>query len=53
MEQSVLLAERWIMARLRHARFFSLAELNAAITVENGGAIFGHASGGIVLLRAA
>ena len=32
-EQSVLLAERWIMARLRHARFFSLAELNAAITV--------------------
>ncbi len=30
-EQSVLLAERWIMARLRHARFFSLAELNAAV----------------------
>src|SRR3954451_18143915 len=31
-EQSVLLAERWILARLRHARFFSLAELNGAIT---------------------
>jgi transposase len=30
-EQSVLLAERWILARLRNARFFSLAELNAAI----------------------
>ena len=32
-EQSVLLAERWILARLRHARFFSLAELNGAIAV--------------------
>jgi transposase len=31
-EQSVLLAERWVMARLRHARFFSLAALNAAVT---------------------
>src|SRR3954447_3352615 len=31
-EQSVLLAERWILARLRNARFFSLAELNGAIT---------------------
>jgi len=30
-EQSVLLAERWILARLRNARFFSLADLNAAI----------------------
>ena len=30
-EQSVLIAERWILARLRHARFFSLAELNGAI----------------------
>jgi transposase len=30
-EQSVLLAERWIAARLRNARFFSLGELNAAI----------------------
>jgi transposase len=30
-EQSVLIAERWILARLRNARFFSLAELNAAI----------------------
>jgi len=27
----VLLVERWILARLRHRRFFSLAELNAAI----------------------
>src|SRR3712207_8334070 len=31
-EQSVLLAERWILARLRNARFFSLAELDGAIT---------------------
>jgi transposase len=30
-EQSVLIVERWILARLRHARFFSLAELNTAI----------------------
>ncbi|NUJ82042.1 IS21 family transposase [Methylocystis sp. FS] len=30
-EQSVLIAERWILARLRNRRFFSLAELNAAI----------------------
>ena len=30
-EQSVLLAERWVLARLRNARFFSAAELNAAI----------------------
>ena len=30
-EQSVLLAERWILARLRNRRFFFLAELNAAI----------------------
>jgi hypothetical protein len=28
----VLLDERWIPARLRNARFFSLAELNGAIT---------------------
>jgi hypothetical protein len=27
----VLVVERWIPARLRHQRFFSLAELNAAI----------------------
>ena len=27
----MLLAERWILARLRNRRFFSLAELNAAI----------------------
>ena len=31
-EQSVLLVERWVLARLRNTRFFSLAELNAAIT---------------------
>jgi transposase len=30
-EQSVLLVERWVLARLRNTRFFSLAELNAAI----------------------
>lgn len=30
-EQSVLLVERWILARLRHQGFFSLSELNAAI----------------------
>jgi len=30
-EQSVLLVERWVMARLRNVRFFSLAELNGAI----------------------
>ncbi|HEY5410195.1 MAG TPA: IS21 family transposase [Caulobacteraceae bacterium] len=30
-EQSVLLAQRWVVARLRNRRFFSLAELNCAI----------------------
>lgn len=30
-ELSVLLAQRWILAVLRHRRFFSLAELNEAI----------------------
>jgi len=30
-EQSVLLAQRWVVARLRNRRFFSLVELNAAI----------------------
>ena len=30
-EGSVLLVERWILARLRNRRFFSLGELNAAI----------------------
>ena len=30
-EVGVLLVERWIIARLRNRRFFSLAELNAAI----------------------
>ena len=30
-EGSVLLVQRWILARLRNRRFFSLAELNAAI----------------------
>ena len=30
-EVGVQVVERWILARLRHRRFFSLAELNAAI----------------------
>ena len=30
-ENGVLLAERWILAKLRHHRFFALAELNAHI----------------------
>jgi len=30
-EVAVQIAQRWILARLRHQRFFSLAELNAAI----------------------
>lgn len=30
-EQTVLLVSRWVLARLRHQRFFSLDELNAAI----------------------
>jgi len=30
-EVAVLVVERWILARLRHRRFYSLAELNAAI----------------------
>lgn len=30
-EGAVLIVERWILARLRNRRFFSLAELNAAI----------------------
>jgi transposase len=30
-EQSVLLAERWVLARLRNARFFSAADLNVTI----------------------
>ena len=30
-EAAVLLVERWILARLRNQRFFSLDELNAAI----------------------
>jgi transposase len=30
-EVAVLIVERWILARLRHRRFFSLAELNEAI----------------------
>jgi transposase len=29
-EVGVQVVERWILARLRHRRFFSLAELNAA-----------------------
>lgn len=30
-EMSVLVVQRWILARLRHRQFFSLGELNAAI----------------------
>jgi transposase len=30
-ETGVLIAQRWILARLRHRRFFSLAELNNAV----------------------
>lgn len=30
-ESAVLIAERWIIAALRHQKFFSLAEVNAAI----------------------
>ena len=30
-EVAVLVVERWVLARLRHRRFFSLGELNAAI----------------------
>jgi len=30
-EAGVLLAQRWILARLRHQRFFSLDEVNRAI----------------------
>lgn len=30
-EAGVLLAQRWILARLRRQRFFSLAEVNTAI----------------------
>lgn len=33
-EAGVLLVQRWILARLRNRRFFSLEELNAAIAVE-------------------
>src|SRR6516162_6249561 len=32
-EVGVQVVGRWILARLRHRRFFSLAELNAAIRV--------------------
>ncbi len=32
-EGAVLIVERWILARLRHRRFFSLADLNSAIAV--------------------
>ena len=32
-EGAVLIVERWILARLRNRRFFSLADLNAAIAV--------------------
>ena len=32
-EGAVLIVERWILARLRHRRFFSVADLNTAIGV--------------------
>jgi transposase len=32
-ENAVLVAERWILAALRHEKFFSLAELNDAIAI--------------------
>src|SRR2546423_1143352 len=32
-EAAVLIVERWILARLRNQRFFSLGELNAAIRI--------------------
>jgi transposase len=32
-EAAVLIVQRWILARLRNARFFSLAELNVAIRI--------------------
>ncbi len=32
-EGAVLIVERWILARLRHRRFFNLADLNGAIGV--------------------
>src|SRR3981189_1183980 len=31
-EQAVLIVERWLLGRLRHRTFYSLAEVNAAIT---------------------
>ncbi len=31
MEVAVQIVQRWVLARLRHRKFFSLAELNAAI----------------------
>ena len=33
-EAGVQVAQRWVLAPIRHRRFFSLAELNEAITVE-------------------
>ena len=30
-EAAVLIIERWLLGRLRHRRFYSLAELNATI----------------------
>ena len=30
-EAAVLILERWLLGRLRHRRFYSLAELNATI----------------------
>jgi hypothetical protein len=32
-EGAVLIVERWILARLRHRRFFSVADLNSSIAV--------------------
>jgi transposase len=32
-EAAVLIVQRWVLARLRNRRFFSLAELNVAIRI--------------------
>ena len=31
-EQAVLIVERWLLGRLRHRTFYSLSDVNAAIT---------------------
>jgi transposase len=41
-EVAVLVVERWILARLRHSRFYSLAELNAIVHPNIRGARYYH-----------